>query len=55
MELRIIDLFIDDEIVIRIHHTANDVPGYEEMKIKVEDDGKYIETITIKSKKNKEL
>ncbi len=47
----IIDIYRDDELIVRIHHDVNDKTAYEEMTIKVEDDGKYIQTISIKGKK----
>ncbi len=44
----IIDLYIDNEIILRLHTDPDDKIGYEEMKIRVEPNGKYTETITVK-------
>ncbi len=45
---KILDLGIDDEVIIRIYNDLNDMTVYEEMKIKVEDGGFYMEVIKVK-------
>ncbi len=50
-EEKIIDLYPNDEIVLRIHNDINDMIAYEEMKLYIEEDGKCVETTRLKKVK----
>ncbi len=48
---KIIDLYPDDELVLRLHYNTDDMMSYEEMRIYVDSWGKYIETTRLKKDK----
>ncbi len=48
---KIIDLYINDEITLRIYNNPDDLTQFEQIHIFIEEDGKCVETTRLKKVK----
>ncbi len=48
---KIIDLYPDEELVLRLYNNTDDLTQFEEMRIYVDEWGKYIETTRMRKDK----